>query len=561
MPDPTAILEIISSLSSTLALDEILAECTEKIAQVSGADGCTISRWDHPADSLTVLANYVASTVAQPIDNVGAVYPLADFATSHQVLRRQTPLVLTVNDFTADEDEAEKNLLKALHWHSVLLVPMLHKGQALGLLALYSNRQAWVNFSAADLALGQALANQAAIAIENARLFQEAEEGRLHAEAMQVISRALSSELDSQRIMRNVANFAYRLVNPAQFVGVVWLETDTFRPAAVAGPEPTPLPSESLVALAGEAVLGRAVKGPAIVPDLRQEPQAEAALAHGWRSLVAVPLLSYDRLWGVLVAYGDRPHAFTPNDVAILMSLASQAAVALQNARLVEALEQQRAALHQVSLRLVNAQEEERRRISRELHDELGQALTALKINLEVGRHALPADAPAKLKESLTEAARLAVQTMESARNLSLELHPAILDDLGLIAALRWEIDRYEQRTGQTVQLKATLPEIKLLPELEITIYRVIIEALTNIARHAQASQISIALQQQAGQILVIIQDDGLGFEAEQWQQSPSRRQSLGLVSMRERAELLGGGLVVRSQPGQGTQVRMHLPC
>jgi signal transduction histidine kinase len=152
------------------------------------------------------------------------------------------------------------------------------------------------------------------------------------------------------------------------------------------------------------------------------------------------------------------------------------------------------------------------------------------------------------------------MQTLETARNMSLALHPALLDDLGLIAALRWEIDRVEQLTGQTIQFETDLADIKLQPELEITIYRIVTEALTNIVRHAQASDIHISLQLENHEISLRVIDNGVGFDVENWLNSPSERKSLGLVSMRERAELLGGRLDLISRPGQGTTVAGTLP-
>jgi signal transduction histidine kinase len=280
----------------------------------------------------------------------------------------------------------------------------------------------------------------------------------------------------------------------------------------------------------------------------------------GVRAMATVPLLSHHRVVGVLAAYAYQPDFFDADSVAILMALSSQAAVAIQNAQLFAELEAQREALRQVSLRLVNAQEEERRRISRELHDELGQALTALKINLDVARWALTADVSPKLGRSISEATSLVVQALETARSLSLELRPAVLDDLGLVSALRWEIDRYEQRTGQKVDFEADLAGHVLRSELEITLYRIITEALTNVARHAQASHIRVTVRIENQQLLAGVEDDGVGFDAPAWFASPAERQSLGLVSMRERATLLGGQFQLVSQPGHGTKVYVQLP-
>jgi signal transduction histidine kinase len=566
----STVLEIISSISSTLALDEILAEVTERTAQIVGADSCAISRLDPENDAVVVLADYVSPQVKGPFDDindVGAAYPLAHYPATARVLREHIPLIVYVDD--PGGDEAEKELLQALQWDGVLMVPMVCRGQAIGLMEVYIDDRRHHQFTDDHVTLSQALANQAAVAIENARLYQEAEDGRLHAEAIQVIGRALASELDYQRIVRNVASFAYRLVG-AQFVYVAVPEDAEFRLVAVAGRDEsytsatgsTSSPSRLLI----QKPLEQAVQGkaPVVVGDVRRDPtfdswQAEAE-ARGVQTMAAVPLLSHDQVMGVLVAYARQPGFFDPDSVAMLMALASQAAVAIQNAQLFAELEAQREALRRISLRLVNAQEEERRRISRELHDELGQALTALKINLDVARRALTADAPPKLRHSINEAASLVVQALETARSLSLELRPTMLDDLGLVSALRWEIDRYEQRTDQTVDFEADLAGSVLRPELQITLYRIIIEALTNVSRHAHASHTRVYLRVENRQVLAGVEDDGVGFDAAGWFGSPAERQSLGLVSMRERAGLLGGQFEVISQLGRGTKVQVQLP-
>ncbi len=570
MPEIASVLKIMASISSSLALDEILAEVTEKTAQSVGADGCAISEWDRENGVVVVLSDYVSPEITFPFDNisdVGAAYPLAHYPATARVLSEQIPLSVYVDDPSADE--AEQDLLKAFQWYGLLMVPMLYKGQAIGLMEVYLDDTHHYQFTDDDVSLCQALANQAAVAMENVRLYQEVEDGRLHAEAIQVIGRALASELDYQRIVRNVADFAYRLVG-AQFVYVAVPGTEEFRLVAVAGRDENDVSAirspEVPSRLLGQELLDRAVQGkaPVIVADIQHDPAFDPwrpeADARGLRAMVAVPLLSHDRVVGVLAAYARKPDFFDPEDVAMLMALASQAAVAIQNAQLFGELEAQREALRQVSLRLVNAQEEERRRISRELHDELGQALTALKINLDVARRALPADVPTKLRRSIYEASSLAVQTLETARSLSLELRPAILDDLGLVSALRWEIDHYEQRTGQKVYFEADLGDTVLRPELEITIYRIITEALTNVARHAHASHIWAYLRVENRQILAGVEDDGVGFDATAWFNTRGERQSLGLAGMRERAGLLGGRLDVISRPGHGTQVQVQLP-
>ena len=565
-----AILDIISLTTANLNWDEVLAELPRHIGRLVEVDSCTLAVWDQENNKLVVAADYISPEVETPfagVNHIGAAYPLAHFPATAQVLAQQSPLIVYFDD--PDADRAEKELLETFRWDGALLLPILFQGRTLGLLRLAVANKHRAPFTTEQVALGQTLAGQVGLVLENARLHQEGAEGHLHAEALQVIGRALASELDYQRIVRDVADFAYRLVG-AQFVYMAVPEGEALRPVATAGrieAETTAMhPTEIPATLLSHSFVGRAVaeERPIVVADIAADPamapwQAETE-AQGWRTAVAAPLLSHSRLVGVLVAYGQQPNSFSPGDIATLMSLASQAAVAIHNAQLFTELEAQREALRQVSLRLVNAQEAERRLISRELHDELGQALTALKINLDLARRALAKDAPAKLRQSIHEAGSLAIQTLETARNMSLALHPAMLDDLGLLAALRWEIDRYEQRTGQVIQFEADLAGVELQSEVEITIFRIIIEALTNAARHAQASDIRISLKLENQQIMLSVADNGVGFEVESWFNSPGERKSLGLISMRERAELLGGSLDIVSSPGQGTRVQGRLP-
>lgn len=572
MAEIASLLEHIASLSSqTLTLAESLAGLTQALSRFFEADGCTIYRWEDDSEAVVVLADYVSPEVETPFHNVshiGAAYPLVDFPATARVLQEQEPLLVFIDDQQADE--AEKNLLEAFHWTGALIIPMLYQEQAIGLLKLAIADVQQHHFSEEEMALGQALANQTAIALKNSQLYEEVVEGHLHAEALQVIGRALASELDYKRIVRDVAEFAYRLVG-AQFVCVAMPEEDTLQLVGTAGRSEA---KESGVHalndplwLVAQSPLKDAIKQkrPITIESVDDnpplEPWQEEALNRGWRTLVAVPLLAHNRLVGILAASAYHSGYFGPNEMAILMSLASQAAIAIQNARLFTQLEASRQELQKMSLRLVNAQEEERRRISREIHDELGQALTALKINLDVARRALPEEASAKLYRSVQEAGALAVQTLEAARSLSLEIHPAILDDLGLVSALRWEIDRFEQLTGQKVNFEADVADTPLLQsELEITIYRITTEALTNVARHAQASDIHVYLQVTEQRVILKVKDNGVGFDSKRLLTTPTERQSLGLVSMRERAGLLGGELKIASKPGQGTRIEAHFP-
>jgi two-component system sensor histidine kinase UhpB len=225
--------------------------------------------------------------------------------------------------------------------------------------------------------------------------------------------------------------------------------------------------------------------------------------------------------------------------------------------RIEEELRAQAEQLHYLSRQLLSTQETERRRIARELHDEIGQGLTAAMITVQMLQHH-PAAVP--LQSDLSEAAVLLDTTLQQVRAMSLELRPAMLDDLGLVSALKWHLDRVGQRSGLRVGLTANNLSDRLPPELETVCYRVVQEALTNIVRHARAKQVQVTIEQDAAEVRLTIVDDGRGFDKTAAQAKVQAGGSLGLLSMDERVTLLGGTLNIDSAPGRGCRVSARLP-
>lgn len=232
----------------------------------------------------------------------------------------------------------------------------------------------------------------------------------------------------------------------------------------------------------------------------------------------------------------------------------------VEKARLFEAVSQQHKQLLALTGRLTEVQEAERKQLARELHDEMGQALTAISINLAAIQKELPAECAARVYERLTEASWLAEQTLEQIRELSLNLRPPILDDLGLIPTLRWYIKQYANRVDIKTEFKTNGLEDRLAPEVETTLYRVIQEALTNVARHAQASIVRLHLQRKQSSVVALIQDNGQGFDVAKILDQEGLPTGTGLLGIRERVTLLGGKFNVRSQPGHGTQLTVAIP-
>jgi signal transduction histidine kinase len=237
------------------------------------------------------------------------------------------------------------------------------------------------------------------------------------------------------------------------------------------------------------------------------------------------------------------------------------AAVALERKQVQEALHASHERLHVLSQRLVETQENERRRIARELHDEVGQGLTAVKINLQGSRRISGANV--LLNRQLDESIGIVEQTIQQVRNISLDLRPSLLDDLGLIAALRWYIDRVAQRSNLKALFTIHLiPALRLSPDLETTCFRIVQEALTNVVRHAQAQHVTVSLELLDKELLLEVQDDGKGFDTVAARQRSAQGHSLGLLGLEERAMLAGGRFTLESSETRGTimQVRFPLP-
>jgi two-component system sensor histidine kinase UhpB len=202
---------------------------------------------------------------------------------------------------------------------------------------------------------------------------------------------------------------------------------------------------------------------------------------------------------------------------------------------------------------VLRAQEEERRRLARDLHDEVNQALTAILLRLE----ALSQAAPPELVGELGELKRLVNQAMSELLQLARQLRPTALDDHGLLPAMASQVRRFEAQTGIKADLDATGPDnAKLAPDEEIAVFRIAQEALANVARHADASEVSVALRTGEDGVELTVRDDGRGFEPS----LPNGDRGLGLGGMAERARLVGGELTIESRPGGGTELCLRVP-
>ncbi|MDD4944827.1 MAG: response regulator [Rhodoferax sp.] len=212
--------------------------------------------------------------------------------------------------------------------------------------------------------------------------------------------------------------------------------------------------------------------------------------------------------------------------------------------------------LKALSQRVLEVQEQERRRVAIELHDELGQSLTAIKINLQLGERYKDRAPPELYAENL----RIVEEALKQVRHLATGLRPSMLDDLGLAPALKWMAEQSANRSEFEVTFHHERTQVRLAPEIETACFRIVQEALTNISRHAQARHVDIALRRDGADLLLSVHDDGQGFDLAAMQERASAGGSLGVLGMQERAILLGGTLSISAAPGQGCTVQLRAP-
>jgi signal transduction histidine kinase len=227
--------------------------------------------------------------------------------------------------------------------------------------------------------------------------------------------------------------------------------------------------------------------------------------------------------------------------------------LAAVNRSLEAQVETRTAELHALSLRLLRVQEDERREIARALHDQIGQMLTGLKLQLEAAAAEAKPDVQSRLLESLG----LAKELLERTRSMTLQLRPRLLDDLGLQPALEWHLELFQRQTGIAVAGEFSLPPGRLPGELETTIFRVVQEALTNVARHSGSRAANVTVVADDSHILAEVTDRGKGFDLER---ARAESRSLGLAGMGERVTLAGGKLEVVASPGKGTRIHASFP-
>ena len=427
---------------------------------------------------------------------------------------------------------------------SFLGVPILLRGVAYGNLYL-TEKEAGEDFTDEDEELVTLLAGQAAVAIENARLYEASNRWSRQLQSLQEVGNALATETDLERLLDLIVRRLRELLGARIVALALPAGRDELRFAAVAGADDLLGTTISRSESKSGAVLDR--RRSERIDSVIDDPEVHQEISRqlGARTGMWVLLPARDQAIGVLEIHdkeGPDPR-FTHDDFRLAETFAARAAVAVELS--------QRVARDAVR-RVVEAQELERSRLARELHDETGQALTSILLGLKPLEEAL-AGHPASA--GLTELREQVVAALQDVRRLAVELRPAVLDDFGLVPALERLTDSFAEQFDVRVHFHSALGDTRLPAEVETALYRVVQESLTNIVKHANARNVSVSVARREHVVAAVIEDDGSGFD-----QRAVRDGAVGLLGMRERLALLDGRLEIESRRGAGTTIVAEVP-
>jgi PAS domain S-box-containing protein len=548
---------LFSSLSRSFQEGDVFRTALEKILSLMNIEGGYLLRFDDKKQRFLLVAQKgLSPEKAQRLEKQGV--KIGENVIGKIVEKKSPTLVVA--------EEAKGSIKKRFVGEEGLLSYMgvvIHSsGQIWGTLSLFSRNRL---FTESDLGVLSFVGREIGFTIDNMKLFDRARQRVEDLTVMNEVSQSITKSLHLDQLLSSVANSLTRMIGASNcyifsvddkrnlLYGVAASEQrgDAIRKVEIKMNENT------LVSLTARE------QHSFVIENAPQDPRVSKKWIDLFksRSLLSVPLIIKERVIGVLLLDETRYfRQFTQEEIQKIVTLANQVSIAIENATLYQAVTKHMERLQTLSSAIVNIQEEERRRIAQELHDEAGQALTGIKMNLEwVEKELASSEKPVrdKIEEIKTQVGKI----MEELRRLSYDLRPAILDELGLVPTLRWYIEEYSKRTRTAVHLQTTGLQKRLTAKIEILLYRVIQEALTNVAKHAQAESVILSLEKKDVHVHLYITDDGKGFEVKRYFSSPPMiRRGLGILGMKERVELAGGTFFIDSDPGQGTRISIKVP-
>lgn len=541
------------TITSTLDLNTVLEQVLNQVQMFFEAEGASILLFNPVRNKLVFEA--VSADDANLF--LGKSLQLED-GIAGWVLKNKEAVVLD----NAHQDSRFYNRIDALTGNttrSIIAIPMIFKDQAIGVVEVINKASG--TFNQHDLEILEALTGSAAVAVANARLYDEIERNTQQLTVLHELDQAITTSLRLSDVFHAFFSHAARLL-PYDHMLIAMIEGDNIRVAYEAGS------SDAIFSVGATFSRDSSAMGWVIA---RGQPLLRNNIAHdtrfsesshlfdaGIQSTVTLPLRVNGQTIGTWNLGSKKIGAYQVSDLNISQSMADQLAIAVENARLFEQVQIASEQRRQLAQQVVAAQEEERQRLSYELHDESGQTLTALKLWLQLIQEDLP-QKDNTLYQRLDEAIDLTSNLMEQLRAMARDLRPPVLNVARLNDALQDHCLDFAKRTRLNINYSGI--ELTTLSDAAmICLYRFLQESLTNVAKHAQATQVQVKLSLAGQMVNLSIQDNGHGFYQEVDQAISNQLSGIGLLGVRERLELLNGRLDVESQPGQGTRLTAHLP-
>jgi len=381
-------------------------------------------------------------------------------------------------------------------------------------------------------------------------------------EILTTIDRQLVAMVDLQKVLDAISQYAKALTR-ADFVGVVLLDlaSDSFVWRAMKG-NTAPVPSETFPLKDIHKTFIDSTRA-VVITDFGsnahyRKEDFPILTNEKLVSIASFPLDVENKREGFLIVGFRHAHQFSSRELRLLASLAEKSSIAIANANLYENLRKREKELEILTGVRVQAQEEERRRIARELHDGLGQMLTAIKFNLEIVGDSI--DSTTHEYKRIEDMKELLDRVMKEAREISYDLMPSVLDDFGLVPALQLLCERMTKRINVAINFHTQGLTERLEPKMEVSLYRIAQEALNNVAKHAAATEVEVQIIRHRDGIRMTVEDNGKGMSSEWRSQKKDKLTGMGLVGIRERTASFNGKFTIDSSPGRGTVLTVDIP-
>jgi PAS domain S-box-containing protein len=565
--------ELTQALSFATDIKQLRKIAVQTVARLMHAERVGIGIISSKEDSLNVSDLLIRGKPGHPY-SLSLIKPtFADQIKA--IMSRKQPTM--VNDTSIyPPGSLEREIISKRGIKSSLGVPLTSHGKVFGFLAVSSLSQ-WHHYTPQEVQLLQTVSNPIAMAIENRLLLENLQTQKINLEKQTKekdillrVSQALSQTMD----VDGVADAASQVVG--RILGVdrcsIILLTEDGRHVEIKGmfakygTEAKKLIGKqyslemepnwrNIIAKRKVLVINdtTAVNLDGIIKEQQRK--------EGLKSLLVTGIFFGTKLIGVLsLSSNTKLRPFTKDEIKLTQTIANQIATAIENARLMQVVNVHTHELKELSSQLMQAQEGERKRIAQELHDQVGQMLQTMKMNLGRMKRNLSMD-PRKLEETrdwLMDTEQKLSQTIDDIRTLTFNLRPSMLDDFGLFSTLRWYIEDYSRRSNIRITLKGKEDRYRFPLEIEVNLYRIVQEALTNVVKHADATEVAIFLSHHKSCAILSVKDNGKGFDNIKLSVSPHR--GTGIYNMKERVNLLGGSFDIISQPGKGTRINVKIP-